>query len=219
MVNGLAKIPSLLPQSGMSLIESYQWNQTVRLKDLAMTPVDHLMVFWERWTSILGDSADEIKRIAKGEEGLSDDDVSMESDEDELWQRDMIRKMTPTERAMATECGQLVKLSRSLMRKVRSKCINVLRCETQQEIQLIDDLFTAGQLITDEVDSLATALFPVQDSFAVREMAIRLAKVAQSLSDLVKMYSAEPTNQTWFDNCSHQCDKLIIPVIERSPFR
>lgn len=222
-VNALERIAVLLPRVNLDLIEAYQWNQTRRLKELATNPVDHLLIFWERWNAQLGDASDEIRRISSGDLGLDDTDSSMEDDEeedeDEEWMREMARKMTEAEVAMAKECYSLVKLVRGLTRKVRSKCINNLGSDTVHEIQLVDELFRVGETIVSETDNLATAVFPVQDNLVIREMAIRLAREAQNLADLARMHSADSSLQSWFENCYRQLDRQVGPVIERSPFR
>lgn len=221
-VNALERIATLLPRMNLTLIEAYQWNQTRRLKELAASPVEHLLVFWERWNAQLGDASDEIRRISSGELNVDETEPSMDEDEDdddEEWMKDMVRKMTEAEVAMAKECYSLVKLVRGLTRKVRSKCINNLGCDTVHEIQLIDELFHVGETIVNETDNLATAVFPVQDNLVIREMAIRLAREAQNLADLARMHSADAALQSWFENCYRQLDRLVGPVIERSPFR
>lgn len=220
-VNALERIAALLPRINLNLIEAYQWNQTRRLKELAANPVEHLLVFWERWNAQLGDASDEIRRISSGELNMEDStDSSMgEDDEDDEWMKEMVRKMTDSEVAMAKECYSLVKLVRGLTRKVRSKCINNLGSDTVHEIQLIDDLFNVGETIVKETDNLATAVFPVQDNLVIREMAIGLAREAQNLADLARMHSADAALQSWFENCYRQLDRLVVPVIERCPFR
>ena len=232
-VSALARIPVLLARSGLSLIESYQWNQTRRLRDFAASPHEHLLITWERWLSQLSDAADEVRRISTGELGdPSDDDDDDDEDSsggagmdgdgsgDEEWMRQMARKMTEGELAMARECLALVKTGRSLCRRVKVKLINSLAGgDTPHETQLIDELYELGGMMVVEADNLATALFPVQDNLVIREMAIRLAMGAQGLADLARMHTADSSSQHWFEACYGQLDLLIVPVIERTPFR
>lgn len=225
-ITAISRIPSLLPRSAMTLIESYQWNQTRRIKDLPASPIEHLRINWERWISQLSDASEEIKRVANyegpsDEDNESDEEAGIHGEDDDFWMDDLLRKITPSEISMAKECFALVKMCRSLLRKTQVKILMGLGLNESSfyEVQLIDELFSIGHLIVAEADNLAIALFPVQESFSIREMAIRLAKVAQNLAELGRMHTAEPGNQTWFDNCSRQFDKLIVPVLERTPFR
>lgn len=223
-VSALERIATLLPRSGLSLIESYQWNQTRRLRDYASSSHEHLLMVWERWLGQLSDAADEIRRISTGEIGeSSDEDSSADLEEDgsdEEWMRQMARKMTEGELAMARECLALVKTSRSLCRRVKVKLINSLGPgDSPHEIQLIDELHEIGDSLVIEADNLATALFPVQDNLVIREMAIRLAMASQSLADLARMHTADGASQRWFEACYQQLDQLIVPVLERTPFR
>lgn len=218
-VEALGRIPEILPRSNLQLIESYQWNQTRRLKDLAADPVEHLQAFWERWYAQVNDAADEIKKIATCDPDDDSEDSVEFSDEEEIWMRDMLRKITDAELAMAKECHVLTKQVRGLMRKVRVKCINHLGYDSIQEVQFADELFSIGDTLVAEADNLATAVFPTQDSLCIREMAIRLAEAGQKLADLARMHTADEATQQWFENSYRQFDILLIPVIERSPLR
>ncbi len=220
-INALEKITFLLPRSSVNLIEAHQWNQTKRIRDVPSTPHEYLADSWESWASQISDAAEEIKRIADKDidDEMEDEEEVLDSEDDDAWLTDLMRKITPSETAMAKECYSIVKLTRSLMRKVKIKCISGLTSETITESLLVDALFELGSNVSKEADNLATAVFPVQNTFTIRENAIKLAKLAQNMAEIASGSVSDSTTVNWFDNCIRQLDKLVSPVIERSPLR
>jgi hypothetical protein len=199
------------------LIEPYQWNQTRRIRDLAQNPIEHLMTSWEQWLGLLRETIEETGRLSVdyNEEDLESDLYDID---DQNWEVQMFKSITPGEKSMVKDCVSLMRLCRSLMKRVKMKCIAMCPYNTPAGVMLIDSFYELGFKIELDIDQFASALFPTHDNLAIRELAIVLAKTSQELADLAKVTCAE-ASASWFESCHNQIDKVLSPILERAPIR
>lgn len=216
VIVSISRIVVLLPRVGISLIESYQWNQTRRIKDLPPSPLQHLVMSWGSWLVQLSESIVEVGRISSSEEEMAA--ASYDDDDGEEWQRDMVKSMSSSEISMAADCLAILKLCKGLMKRVRTRVLNCASEESIEKIRTIDALYLAGHSLEVEVDQLATAVFPPHDNFTIRSLAIKLVEAAQDLAELSKT-ACDEDNEVWFEKVSIQFDRILSLVLGRCPLR
>lgn len=195
-------------------VEAYQWSFAGRMREAPASAVEHVCGMWDVWAQQVREAVDMVTRLLTGEsvEGpvlLSDDEARPRAPEYSL---------TSDEYGMAQDCEAFGKLVRTFMRKIRLRCLNTLLATSPEDFYVVDELYACGQEVAVQMDELAAALVPPQNSHAVEEAVRRLAKVLHSLVDVVRA-RVEEQHVVWFESWAKQVDRVSMPIIERNPIR
>lgn len=222
---------------------TFVWNQTLRIRDIPGDCLVHLQIRWERWSCQLREACEEFKILIN----RNSEDDSYEDDErnsmslsfgqyecSEGVVNNPLRGggshcqhhssgsssgvLKPSEVGIVKECETLIRLVRSLFRKVKIRCIPNLQVKNPQTPGFVDQFFTFGESITLLVEDLALHLFPPHDVNIISSISRRIVFMALELLKLSLALCPE-NNRKWFTACSIHLDELLSPIIERNPVR
>lgn len=230
-LNALSRLPELYRtmRHSRQTPATFVWNQTLRLRDIPETCLTHLMMRWERWSAQLREACEEFKQIYRSSakdaceepaDGQNDDEnnISAEGFLKEVWTSRAPEALTYSELATVRDCESLVRLVRSLFRKIRVRCISSLHPANPEDIRFIDDVFLAGEQLVGLVDDLAAQLLPPHDMISIISIATKITRQGLRLVDLAAQRCPE-THSRWFFLCTQHLDDMLFPLFERNPIR
>ena len=136
----------------------------------------------------------------------------------------------------------LLKGVKTLMRKVRTKCLQPLiePVETAEGIAWLDDLLDAVGPLMRATEEMTVASIPPEHPMQMANWASEVAILGQRLCDIAKAYPGNPPmlsygkgdtlvsddyrglngeELAWFDNAQSHLDLLLAPILETFPIR
>jgi hypothetical protein len=200
---------------------TFLWNQTLRLRDIPENCVTHLLMKWERWSCQLREICEELKHLVKiDSDHLLDGDLDdYDHGGDEIPFSSIVRNKSNLlsfgEAASVKDCEAIIRLLRSLFRKVRVRIITSLSSDNGK---VVDDLFNIGESLAQNVENLSLRLSPPQDSNLLLSVTIRIVRLAAELVDVASEVGPEG-HRKWFAVCNVHFDNLLLPLLERNPIR
>lgn len=206
----LEKLPSLNRQMRASsqAPPSFQWNQTLRLRDLPENCMIHLQLNWERWSCRLRETYEHFKIVVKVESLVSCVGDMNQSP----------KTLNNSEKATIKECLDLIKIVRSLFRKVRVRCLGRLDAEDTNDIPVADEIFQFGEQIVFSVDELSKAMLRPDWVSGICEIAREITILAIELAGITEERASE-NHRHWFSCYGTNLDALLLPLMERNPVR
>lgn len=247
-LGALRRLPGLwlaVQEQGASRPAAFLWNQTLRIRDLPDHCVSHLLVRWERWTCQLREALEEMRFLQEGAAGRG---VLAPGGEDPEPgpARGAEYAATPPqgideEQRMLTDCQALARLSRSLLKKIKARCILNLDPGRAEDVQLVDALYESASDLVLRIDYMIHPLMfqrMVRPAGAVQAgsggskctplsawrpppllvMMGEAMGTARAGIELARL-AGERTTVPWFSTCATSYDELLYPVLERNPIR
>lgn len=193
----------------------FVWNQTLRLRDIPENAHCHILVKWERWAGLLRETTNEIK-------GLGFPPSSPDSADSNSILGPEFPNETPficsAERNTTRDVAALLKIIRTLFRKVKSRCLSEIALPSDTDVHFIDEVYETAEAIVREVDLLATLIIPPHDTLSVVESVLRLATLALGLCQLGDLH-AGPFQKGWFYACQGRIEHSLSILFRRNPLR
>ena len=229
-LKALLRIPELygIMRRTRQIPTTFLWNQTLRLRDIPENCVTHLLIKWERWSCQLREKCEEFKHLIKvdsdhlldGDLDDYDQDEGEEGvDRDEIPLSPIIRNRSNPlnfgETASVKDCEAIIRLLRSLFRKVRVRIITSLSSDNGK---VVDNLYNIGESLTQNVENLSLKLLPPQDSNELLSVTIKIIRLAAELVEIASEVGPEG-HRKWFAVCNVHFDNLLLPLLERNPIR
>lgn len=121
--------------------------------------------------------------------------------------------LAPAETLMVRECSALVRLVRSLFKRIRSRIL--LHVDS---IALVDELYTRAERTAQLAELLVSHMSPPHASSSILSISFKLTQEAQDLAQLAADRALE-THADWFNRCYERLEALLYPIIERNPTR
>ncbi len=114
-------------------------------------------------------------------------------------------------------CEGLVRLVRSLLRKVRVRCLSQLSPTDTTDVNFMDGAFVTCEALVSLTDDLAAHLLPPQDMISIMAIAAKITRLA--LDFIAEASDRAPEHAKWFAICAEHFDDLLLPLIEKNPIR
>lgn len=192
-LSALRRLPGLwlaMREQGASRPAAFLWNQTLRIRDLPDHCVNHLLVRWERWTCQLREALEEMRFLREeGGSGLKTDagsvriesvEVEAEAEGGEAKASPMMLSEPPEEadeeQRMLSDCQALARLSRSLMKKIKARCILTLDPGRAEDVQLVDALYESASDLVLRIDYMIHPLM-------LQRLVIKQTRVGDGTND------------------------------------
>lgn len=217
-LQALARLPMVFShmRESRQMPAPFVWNQTLRLRDVPEGPATHLLLRWERWTGQIVEAREEIKLLMKRQRVTLDSEAS---DESVIGQGVVICDM---ERAMVEEVGTLVRLVRSMFRKIKVRCISRLSDHAPPaRIALIDRFYRLGASVTVLLDDLISHLMSPQCAMTIATVATTLIATGEELLDVAVELCQMTTGEggKWIDLLHRDLQVSLSNIHERNPQR
>lgn len=160
-LSALRRLPGLwlaMREQGASRPAAFLWNQTLRIRDLPDHCVNHLLVRWERWTCQLREALEEMRFLREeGGTSMRTGGTRIGSETEEKGEESSTILSLPPEEVdeeqrMLSDCQALARLSRSLMKKIKARCILTLDPGRAEDVQLVDAFYESASDLVLRID-------------------------------------------------------------------
>lgn len=185
---------------------AFVWNQTLRLRDIPEHCVAHLLVKWERWGCLLRETCEEFRLLLPDVEEIDEGPHHCPR----------IPTLEVSEAACVRDCETLVKLVRSLVRKVRVRCI--VHLSEEHDAMVVDRLYPLGEVLASTCEELVAHLPPPHDATMIATLSAKITTRAVLLAEVASECCPQQ-HRKWFAVCAGHLDVLLMDIIGRSPIR
>lgn len=118
--------------------------------------------------------------------------------------------------ALIRDCEAIVRLARSLFRKVRIRIINQL---SANYTIICDQLYIHGELLALVAEELVSHLSPPHDYTRITNIVRKLVEIANNMAESAMEACQEGQHRKWFAVCIEHLDNQLVPILERNPIR